>query len=468
MKPDCTLFAPLHGASLMEMLPIAEKLADDGIYKPVFFLFREIQSAYVNRLRDQGIRVIGPTAFSSRGDSGHHNAGTNQKGKGAFQFQDRLKLWKQRLLAWPFFSFLWHVVKYAYQREKAKRLLKNEKVAMLIVVGDRHVGWETTLIKVAHEFDIPSLIVPFAVSDPLSDYQSRLRLPNAEQYKVNSWFRRFLCKRFPNWMYQNGSEKLFFIPPGTALAAKVWDIMPENPWALGGGAATRMAVESYRIKELLVDHGVPISKMVVTGKPSTDQIYATLKNADAEEIRRGLGLKKGQKVLLCSVPQLAEHGLLPWNEHWREIEFLLAVLTAQSDVKVLLSLHPKSDPQQYKPFAEKYGAIIADKPIYSLLPVCDIFVATYSSTVVQAIGIGKPTIVVDFYGLNYTLYDHVPGVIVLRQREELAGTLKKMISDREYYEKLSDSQRENSRKWVSLDGKRTQCVVNLIYQMTAR
>jgi hypothetical protein len=448
------------------MLPLAKKLAEDGIYKPVFFIFREIQAKHLNHLCDQGIRVIGPSAYSLQ-ESWGQDTSANPQAKEISQFRRALELIKRKLLALPFFSFLWYVIKYGYQRQRAKSLLKDGKIAMLIVVGDRHVGWETTLIKVAHDFDIPSLIVPFAISDPLSDYRSRLRSSNVEQYKVKFWFRRFLSKYFPNWIYQDGDEKLFFIPPSMALAAKVWDIMPENPWALGGGAATRMAVESHRVKEMFIEHGIPESKMVLTGKPSIDQIFKILKNTNVEEFRRELNLTEEQKILLCSVPQLAEHGLLPWNEHWREIEFLLAVLTGQSNVVVLLSLHPKSDPDQYKSIAEKYGAILTEKNIYTLLPVCDIFVATYSSTVVQAIGIGKPTIVVDFYGLNYTLYDEIPGVIVLRQREKLDGMLEKLISDREYYEKLSERQSENGREWVLLDGGRTQCVADLIYRMTA-
>jgi hypothetical protein len=460
------LFAPIHGAALLEMLPIAEKLAEDGRYEPVFFIFRRVSSMRLDYLQNRNFRVIGPKAHYSHnnGKQGKIDASKNGEDKKALSYY--FNSWKQKLFTSRFFSFLWYLIRYGFQLLKAKRILKNEQVVLLIVVGDRHVGWETTLIKVAHDFDIPSLIVPFAISDPLSDYRSRLRSPNAKQYKVNSWFRRFLSKCFPNWIYQDGVEKLFFIPPGMALAAKVWDIMPEDPWALGGGAATRMAVESHRVKEMFVEHGVPKNKMIVTGKPSIDQIYAPLKNTDVEKLRRELALSRDQKVLLCSVPQLAEHGLLPWEAHWQEVEFLLATLTAQSNVVVLLSLHPKSDPHHYKPLAEKYGAIIADKPIYSLLPVCDIFVATYSSTVVQAIGIGKPTIVVDFYDLNYTLYDHVPGVVVLRHREELDDTLKKMISDREYYGMLSESQKEISWEWVSLDGNRTQCVVDLIYQMT--
>jgi UDP-N-acetylglucosamine 2-epimerase len=258
---------------------------------------------------------------------------------------------------------------------------------------------------------------------------------------------------------------LFFIPIGNALAAKFWGIMPKNPWTLGGGAATCMAVESSRLKKMFTEQGVPEHKMVVTGKPSVDHIYTLMQRADVDKMYQEWGVTRKQKVILCSVPQLAEHGLLPWKEHWQEIDFLFATLTAQPDSVVILSLHPKSDPIQYKPLAEKYGAIIAKQRIYALLPACDIFVATYSSTVVQAIGIGKPTIVVDFYDLNYTLYDDVPGVTVVNQRKQFGVTLNRLVTDHEYYERLSQHQWESGSEWVLLDGQCTRRVVDLIKQL---
>jgi hypothetical protein len=335
------------------------------------------------------------------------------------------------------------------------------------VMGDRHVGWETALIKAANDRNIPTMIVPFAMSDPASDAEIRLRSPDADQYRVSTWFEKVISRRFPGWVNESQGERLFFTPPGNALAARVLGIMPTLPWTLGGGAARRMAVESPRQREAFLAQGVPLAKMVVTGKPSVDRIYERIQRLEASELREELGIRGDQPVILCSVPQLAEHRLLSWPEHWHETEFLFATLTQQPDAAVILSIHPQSDPEAYRPLANKYGAVIAKQRIYDLIPVCDILVATYSSVVVQAIGCGKPAIVVDFYGLGFTYYDDEPGVLVIRDRDQLAPTIQRLNYNRQYYEQMAEAQRQRAPEWVLLDGQCTQRVVDEIYQMAA-
>lgn len=458
------LFIPLHGSSLLEMLPVAEKLAEDECYEPVFFIFRQISVVHLAHLLARDIRMIGPKAHCSVENPKWDQVDTSiKRNNNSTSLCQKFKRWKQTIFNLLFFSFFWHVIKFGYQICKAKALLKIENVALLVLVGDRHVGWETVLIKVANDLDIPSLIVPFAMSDPHTDCQYRSRLPNSDQYKISSWAGRFLADQFPNWVYRDDKESFFFIPPGIALAAKFWGIMPDDPWTLGGGVATRMAVESPWLKKMFVEQGVSEDKMVVTGKPSIDQIFDLVQETDVEKMYQEWEVAGKQKVILCSVPQLAEHGLLTWEEHWQEIDFLVATLSSQPDAIVVLNLHPKSDPEQYESVAAKYGAILADQRIYSLLPACNIFVATYSSTVVQAIGVGKPTIVVDFYDLNYTLYNDAPGVVIVNQRKDFGVILNRLVTDREYYERLSKSQKENSSEWALLDGQCTRRVVDLIY-----
>jgi glycosyltransferase involved in cell wall biosynthesis len=206
---------------------------------------------------------------------------------------------------------------------------------------------------------------------------------------------------------------------------------------------------------------------VVTGKPSVDRIYERMQRLEASELRRELGIRDDQPVILCSVPQLGEHRLLTWFEHWRETEFLFATLTQQPGAAVILSIHPQSDPEAYRPLASKYGAVIARQRIYDLIPVCDILVATYSSVVVQAIGCGKPAIVIDFYGLGFNYYDNEPGVLVTRDRDQLTPAIQRLIYNRPYYEQMAEAQRQRSPEWVLLDGQCTQRVVDEIYQMVA-
>jgi len=452
---------------MIEMLPVAERLLEDRHFEPVFFTFRDLPGRFHNQLAESGIRRISPKAISTLRDGTGHLAleSSESDGSRANKLQKFAKVMVRFALSWTLVSFAWYLVKLFRQLQQSRRIIRGEDVAAVVVMGDRHVGWETCLIKAANEQHLPTLIVPFGLSDPKSDVEMRLRLPDSQEYLVTTLLDKVIGHFYPGWIRTGGDHKLFFLPPGNALAARVLGVMPHLPWILGGGAASRMAVESTMVFRSFLEGGVPEGKMVVTGKPSMDQVYSRLQRLNEAEMRRELGIPEGKGIILCSVPQLGEHRLLAWDEHWQEIEFLFATLTGQPDAAVILSLHPSSNPEDYRPLAEKYGAILADRRIYELIPFCEILVATYSSVVAQAIGNGKPVIVVDFYGLDYTYYDGEPGVMVIKEHAELAPALKRLITDRGYYEEVSAAQAKRGPEWVLLDGRCTDRVAQELYQI---
>jgi len=460
------LFVPIHGGSLLEMAPIAQKLVSDNTFEPVFFISSDIQERHLDLLDEKNFRKIHLNCPQK--NDGREISQENLISSHDINKQKMMGLKKRvikKLLSWVWFSFLFYFIKYARLLFNSKKLLSSEDVAGILVVGDRHIGWETALIKVANEWDIPTLIVPFDLSDPGSDAVGRFRKESVDLYRASSNIGRIFRRRFPNWVQETENGPLFFYPIGEALAAQLLGIMPEHPWSLGGGDAKRMAVESLNVYQNYLKEGIPSDKMEITGKPSVDQIYDQIQEMDGSTIRDELGIKSNQKMILCSVPQLAEHSLLSWEEHWQEIDFLFASLTGEPGVAFVLSLHPQSNPKMYQEIAGKYGAIIAPHRIYELIPICDFLVSTFSSVVVQAIGCGKPAIIVDFIGLNSPYFDQEPGVIVINERDRLIPTVKKLIYDDASYQQLVESQIESSSKWILLDGKCTQRVVDLLYEM---
>jgi len=60
-------------------------------------------------------------------------------------------------------------------------------------------------------------------------------------------------------------------------------------------------------------------------------------------------------MLLCSVPQLAEFGTMPWGDHWREIELLVAIFARLENVSVVVSPHPRSNPGDYPDMTGRIG-----------------------------------------------------------------------------------------------------------------
>jgi hypothetical protein len=450
---------------MIEMLPIAKALVADGRYEPFFYLFRDISEANLQHLLESGIRVMGPKAGKNRGADHVRHPHHYQAEETSLKLRGIRKRALTTGLSWTWFSSLYYWVKFIRQLSKSKAVLRSQDVSALLVMGDRHVGWETALVKAANDLGLPTMIVPFAMSDPDSDVEARLRRGNLDQYRVKGLLRRLISRQYPEWVRESDVGPLFFLPPGEALAAAALGMMPDLPWTIGGGNAQRMAVESPRTLKAFLREGIPQDKLVVTGKPSVDQIYESMQALEGSKLKAELGIPDDRPIILCSVPQLAEHNLLSWPEHWREIEFLFETLTSQTGVVSLLSLHPQSNPEDYRPKANKYGALIAPQRIYDLIPICDFLVATYSSVVVQAIGCGKPAVVVDFYGLDFTYYDDEPGVVVIKDRDAFAPLLDRLLNDPEYYQSLAHAQLARCKEWILLDGESTQRVLDELYQM---
>jgi len=458
------LFVPLHTPSMLEMMPIAQRISDDGQYQPCFFIYRDFPDERIEQIRQNGFTAIGPRLSNQPTREKDNSSSLAENEARTSWWREKVKILARWAQSITITSFVFNLITYYGTLRKARQLLDQQSIAAIIIIGDRHVGWETAVIKAANQDSIPSLIVPYALSDPKGSATFRLRqTENDSQYFAESISGRWVEKKHPNWVFSYNGRRLLYLPTGAALAAQVLGIMPENPWTIGGGAASRMAVESQRLRKMFLDQGIPSEKMVVTGKPTIDQIFQGNQGHMRQTVRDELDIPADRSVILCAVPHLGEHGFLPFSQHLKEMDTLISVLVSQPDVSVVLSLHPKSDPTQYIPIAERHGALIASRRIYDLLPACDIFVAGFSSTIMHAVGVYKPSIVVDFYGLNFTFYNDAPGVIVLKDRENLAVTLQKLFDDRGYYDHLVQEQKRRAAEWIMLDGQCTYRVVDLIY-----
>ena len=341
---------------------------------------------------------------------------------------------------------------------RAKKLLEKHKdISLIVVSGDRSIGIETAVIAQANKNNIPSLIVPFAMSFREAAAEPRLRSgKRGGQYAVSNPLRYLLRFIFPSWIFVYKNTPLFFQPPYTALAAKLLGIMPKAPWIIGGGAATKMAVESEALRNQLLEQGMSADKMIVTGKPSLDDIAAQLTTENTHT----------EKVILCSVPNFGEHDLLPWDKHKEEMQFLFKTLAA-TKAKVILNLHPRSDRSWYQPLADEAGLQISDERIYALLPKADIVISSYSSVIAQAVAMAKPSVVIDFYGFDYPVYDGAPGTEIVKDKKKLLPHFELLLHDDTYYSSCVSEQKQRGSEWALLDGKSTERIVSLITELTA-
>ncbi|MDD4319291.1 MAG: hypothetical protein PHW10_03130 [Candidatus Peribacteraceae bacterium] len=443
------LFVPLHGSAFLEMLPVAEQVRRDGRYGVSVFLEKWDTPA----LAEKGFMLLGPSGIRRMPPVTRTTASED-----ATEGKPKRQTLKQRL--WRLLPETVH--EYILLRSRLRRcraLLRQCPAAAIVTSGDRHIGWETGFIRAGHERGIPCLVLPSGHSNPQSLVQQRLAHPAWKKlYGIRRPFHRFLAGLFPQWAYAYGNRRVLYLTGGRLLAAKLLGMVPPNPWVLGGSMADRVAAESEREAAAFREQGCPPEKIAITGRPSADMLNTAMQPSMEEMMREEMHIPAGKKFLLCAVPQLGEHGLLPWDEHWQEMEWLFATLAGVPDVAIVLSLHPKSDPARYRALAERHGLILATRRLAELLPWCSAFCATFSSTLSMAMALGKPCAVLGFYRLIYNMHGEVPGMDVVSDKSLLPETLRKAV------ETPPAPPSERSR-WALLDGHCTERVVQALYDL---
>ena len=103
-----------------------------------------------------------------------------------------------------------------------------------------------------------------------------------------------------------------------------------------------------------------------------------------KKICKKYNLCPDKKIIICALPQLAEHNILDWENHWKEIEFLVSTISSRKQ-NLILSLHPKMEREKYLFLEEKYNCKIAEERLFEFLPIADLFIATFSSTIIWSV-----------------------------------------------------------------------------------
>jgi glycosyltransferase involved in cell wall biosynthesis len=275
--------------------------------------------------------------------------------------------------------------------------------------------------------------------------------------------KRWIQQHYPDQIYQSQHGALLFFTPVTTIMLARMNMLPPNPWTIGGGYSDCVTLIGEEDRDRYIEMGVVPEKLVVTGQPSLDPLYKASCGVSAlrATLIKKYGLDADRKLLICAVPQLAEHGVLDWTTHWREIRFLIGAL-AQTGANVLLSLHPKSQPEQYRFLEGEYGVKILQESLGDVLPTADVFTATFSSTVRWAVLLGIPTLVFDFYNFNYDIFDHLAGVVKVTDKALLTDTLCRMLADPAWYEQLQRNQLQAARQIALFDGQANRRIIDLI------
>lgn len=100
-----------------------------------------------------------------------------------------------------------------------------------------------------------------------------------------------------------------------------------------------------------------------------------------------------------------------------------------------------------------------------MVPACDIYVASISSTIRWAIACGKPVVNYDVYRYRYTDFLRVPGVLATEEQDEFRRLVRRLIEDVDYRKEVADTQAGQSSYWGMLDGRVGDRVLDVVQRL---
>ncbi len=279
-------------------------------------------------------------------------------------------------------------------------------------------GW----VGAAQRRSIFSVIVSYgalSAQEAVTAYRSSPRHSLPENYKA-------LVKRhLGRWMAEGDGFCITRLPFIEAIAMELAGFSPFNPWLVNTGPVNAIVLESESMRDQYKAMGFSDETLEVLGHPLQDNV-GVARRARTERRAAVLerhGLDGAQDLVLVAMPP--NHlGSRPcaFRDYKELIKAFAQMPKDVATANVIVSPHPNTTPEQRAMMLE-CGVALEEVTAADLIPLCDLYIASVSSTIKWALGAGVPTINFDCYGYNYPDYVGVPQVLNVSSVDEFREAL---------------------------------------------
>ncbi len=307
-------------------------------------------------------------------------------------------------------------------------IIANIRPIALLLPGDRELSPVPAAIKAANELNVTTIIAVSALPNPDALQFSR-RLGNAFRIELKYFaplLNLYVAWRFPGQVHEGPEGRTLFSPGWRTMALHLAGMLSPRPWIEGGGLCQYVFEISKSRAEIATRLGRPASKSILIGDQTLDPVYRAYRTR--EEMKACmLGDDLEKPLVVFSMPNDAEHGVCGYPEHLKRMESYLEAIS-EHDVKVIISLHPKSSRKTYDALVEKYGFDISEGPLSLILPAADLFITGASSTIYWARLTAVRTIVLDYLQYRSDHFKSPVGLDTIESVSEFRNRLSGALS----------------------------------------
>lgn len=444
----------------LRLIEIAELLKLKSGYKPVFYFPRFYPKVTddIQACRKKNISYVSESAISFQ--KGWQSPSIDAKDG---ENKKRIRKLLLQIYGLFFVGLVYEFISFFKELKATNVIIKKINPSLVVLAGD-NLGYNTaTIIKICHKKNIPTILVPSWMSAPIDSAEFLYYDPNNDCKKISNWIMGAL---YPKWLFKHRGKKMLRWPAFKIVIIKLFGLEPPLPWVLHSGYADAIAAESQAMIEYMVREGLPKDKIILTGSLTNDIL---VKNSQKAKIKKNalykdLGLPKNKPMILFAVPpnQLYHYGRpeCDFKTYNEMLEFWIKSLKAVKQYNTVIALHPSVGYEKMT-YIEKWGGKIAKRKTSQLMPLCDIFVASTSTTIQWAIACAKPVLNYDVYRYRSGEYDDWKGVITVEEKDDYLFYLKKLTRNKKFYTYKLNVQKKHMREWGPGDGKSADRLIYL-------
>lgn len=341
-------------------------------------------------------------------------------------------------------------------RRLSRQIIASYQPVAVLLTGDTGLG-NATVVRVANESNIPTILIHWAFSMPQSYYDEFRSKTEQRKGKDD----RGSLRRFYQAIRRMAAEWLL----------RRLDLPFQFAHSFGGGEARRFAVMGEAFVDQFARQGVPREKMVVTGNPEHDALYYRCLATDSATAKRHvcdeLGLPLGPLAVFATAPLV---GFISSDEQRRMTSSLVESILESTGCSLVVKLHPR-DELDYA-FVKSYGSRVAvckEYDLIALMEACDLFISQGSSTILLAMAWGRPVVTfnfTDWAGGDY--FAELGGTLHVKEPERLSSALVSALNDNQIRERLLAEQQQVVSRYMKFDGRVVERLVSLIEEEIAR
>ena len=313
----------------------------------------------------------------------------------------------------------------------------------------------------------------YSILNPFFNYYFGNRDRFYEIVEFMEAFKIFLVKMKPSLVFL--AEDCNDIPRAASYLCKKMGIpciaiqhglINSDGYIINDAFVTKKLVFEKFSKKILRTGDLPLKDIEVVGNPLYDNLK--LDKLDKLKLRKDMGIQDKEKVIVFDSADTDT------GEFEEKFVYLIQTIKKHSNLKLIIKQHPSEYhfskyKKLYKKIAEKYDLpiIINQGKMSEVLNIADAFITRYSTTTIEALALGVPTILWNT-GVknNYECFPESERVLEhVEKLEDFEKTLIKILKSKDTKSIIKNRKKILENNAGRVDGKATERIIKIINKL---